>query len=329
MADYKNPNTEDALVVNSPAEGISSLSFSPTQDVLVASCWDKKVYAWGYQGGQTQAKALTEYKAPVLCTSFSDDGSQVFSGDCENKAMMWNLQTNQQQQVGVHQAPIKECFWIKEKKLLVTGGWDKCLRYWDLRQNVPAGEVKLPERVYCMDMTFPVLTVGCADQHIVIYNLNNPQTAYKATKSQLQMQTRCISNFRDQQGNTVGYAVGSIEGRVSIKMIHVDDKKKDFAFRCHRTGHNQSNLHAVNSIKFHSSGRFATCGADGTYVFWDKENRRKLKPSKTMGNSITCSAFSRDYNIFAYALSYDWSMGISHYQNKKTPNAIYLHRFQV
>lgn len=38
---------------------------------------------------------------------------------------MWNLQTNQQQQIAQHAAPVRHCFYVKDMNMLVTGSWDK------------------------------------------------------------------------------------------------------------------------------------------------------------------------------------------------------------
>eukprot|EP00438_Fugacium_kawagutii_P018694 Skav214158 [mRNA] locus=scaffold945:107524:108871:- [translate_table: standard] len=72
------------------------------------------------------------HEAPVLCCGFSKDGQRIFSGGCDNKAghmdqpvvMRWThgdgtsvvmvkmkvLQTQQEQQIGQHDAPVKEVF---------------------------------------------------------------------------------------------------------------------------------------------------------------------------------------------------------------------------
>ena len=71
--------------------------------------------------------------------------------------------------------------WVEsdKAKVLATGGWDKLIKYWDLRQPMPALQVQLPERIYCMDVAYPLLVVGCAEKHTVVYDLNNPSKEYK------------------------------------------------------------------------------------------------------------------------------------------------------
>lgn len=75
------------------------------------------------------------------------------------------------------------------------GSWDKTLKYWDGRQATPVLTVNLPERVYALDVKHPLLVVGCADRHIQVYNLSNPQAAYKTLQSPLKWQTRCVACF--------------------------------------------------------------------------------------------------------------------------------------
>jgi WD domain, G-beta repeat len=73
---------------------------------------------------------------PVLCSAWNADGTIVFSGGCDNSIKAWNLPTNQQQVVAKHDAPVRHAFFVKElggTGMLITGSWDKTIRYWDLR----------------------------------------------------------------------------------------------------------------------------------------------------------------------------------------------------
>ena len=67
-------------------------------------------------------------------------------------------------------------------------------------------------------------------------------------------------------------------------------------------------IHQVNDIAFHPvHGTLATVGSDGTFSFWDKDARTKLKPSEPMEQPITRCCFNHNGQIFAYSVSYDWS----------------------
>jgi mRNA export factor len=192
------------------------------------------------------------------------------------------------------------------------------MKYWDTRSPQPMASVQLSERCYALDVKHPLLVVGTADRNIHIYDIRKPAQVYKTILSNLKFQTRTIACFPDASG----FAVGSIEGRVAIQHVEEKDKSKDFAFKCHRDG---TDIHSVNSIAFHPFGTFATTGGDGTYCFWDKDARQKLKAFSKCNQSIPVGRFNARGDIFAYALSYDWSMGSDKYNPTAMPSVIRLH----
>ena len=127
---------------------------------------------------------------------------------------------NQPQQVAAHDQPIRsvKTFTHQGNDMLVTGSWDKTIKYWDLRSSNPIASVQLQERCYTMDVKDNLLVVGTADRYINIINLTEPQKFYKTIQSPLKWQTRVVSCFSD----ATGFAVGSIEGRCAIQ--YVEDK---------------------------------------------------------------------------------------------------------
>lgn len=319
----KDPNTnQSAVVPEAPGDGVSCLAWSPAGNILAAGSWDKSVRVWEVTPQNIQPRMAYNHEAPVLCCCFSRDGQRLVSGGCDNKVKMKVLQTQQEQQIGQHDAPVKEVFFVDEMNMVISGSWDKTLRFWNCQQPNPVATLQLPERVYSMDIKYPLMVVGMADRQLNVYNLQtiqqNPQP-YRTGQTNLKMTTRCVSCFPDR----TGYAVGSIEGRCSI--VHVEDTSKNFAFKCHRSN---EEIFAVNDIDFHPTmGTFATGGGDGTFVFWDKENRQRLKQFTSCNYPVNCCKFNAPGDLFAYSVSYDWSKG--HEGNlMNLPKAILLHRVQ-
>jgi len=122
--------------------------------------------------------------------------------------------------------------------------------------------------------------------------------------------------------------------------------RRNYSFKCHRydipagsmpgtpaasastlsSAAGSQHVFAVNAICFHrTEGTFGTGGADGSITFWDGVARTKLKPftlkeldngdqdarPPVFGTPVVSMSFNHNHQIFAYALSYDWSKGHS------------------
>lgn len=312
-----NPNN-DAEVADAANDGISCMEWSPVSNHLIAGSWDNQIRCWEVSAsGQATPRAATSHAGPILCASWQHDGAKVYTGSCDKTAKVWDLSTSQATQVAQHTEPIKDIFWLKEMNCCVTSSWDRTVKYWDGKSGSPQGTLQLPERALAMDVRYPLMVIATANRKIVVVNLTNPTTIYSTLDSPLKLQSRCVACFPDQQG----FCLGSIEGRVAVQHIEARDSGKNFAFKCHRDG---QNIYAVNGITFHPTyGTFATTGSDGTFNFWDKEQRQRLKAFTPRRPPIPCGAFNRDGTIFAYAVSYDWSQGSEHYKPKT--NHMLLH----
>lgn len=148
----------------------------------------------------------------------------MVGGGADRAARMLDLGSGNTtaQQVGLHDQPIRAVRFFdgpSNAQMLVTGSWDKTIKYWDLRSATPAATVEMQERVYSMDVKDNLLVIGTAERYINIIDLKDPTKIFKTLQSPLKWQTRVVSCFSD----ATGFAVGSIEGRSAFQWL--DDKK--------------------------------------------------------------------------------------------------------
>ncbi|KAH6922993.1 hypothetical protein HPB50_020497 [Hyalomma asiaticum] len=294
---------KDFEVVSPPEDSISSMAFSPAslpQNFLVAGSWDNQIRCWEVQStGQTIPKAQQTHQGPILDVAWSDDGSKVFSASCDKTVKMWDLNSNQAMSIA---------------------------QFWDTRTPTPMLTINLPERCYCADVVYPMAVVSTAGRHIIIYQLEGQPQEF--IFSHFPLQHRCVSIFQDKKAQPNGFALGSVEGRVAIQYVNPQNPKDNFTFKCHRangTTNGFQEIFAVNDIAFHPVHMtLATVGSDGKFSFWDKDARTKLKTSEQMEQPITRCCFNARGEIFAYAVSYDWSKG-HEFHNPQKKNYIFLH----
>jgi mRNA export factor len=160
--------------------------------------------------------------------SLLQDGTKVIGAGADKQAKMMDLgsgNTTTAQQVAAHDQPIRCCHFVDVPganiPVLVTGSWDRTVKYWDLRQSTPAVSVECQERVYAMDAKEKLLVIGTADRYINVINLSEPNKFFKTLQSPLKWQTRVVSCFNDG----TGFGIGSIEGRCAMQYVEEKDQK--------------------------------------------------------------------------------------------------------
>lgn len=258
----------------------------------------------------------------------------ILASGCDKTVQMWDLAANRQGAVYGHDAPVRSVRWVADRGVIASGGWDKQLKYWDLRASKGVAAMTLPERVYAMDVQQRLLVLGLADRQMVMIDVGgDPTVPYRVMESPLKFQTRAVACFPDGKG----YAMGSIEGRASVRYVDkaVDEHKDHggFQFKCHRKGAESEHMYPLNSISFNPHATyqnvFITCGGDGGFAFWHKIDRVRLDPPREDKRDppvpITASAWHPSGQFVAYAHGYDWSMGM-HYDPSRYPTSVHIHR---
>jgi cell cycle arrest protein BUB3 len=165
--------------------------------------------------------------------------------------------------IGKHNEAIRCISYSPETNLIITGSWDKYVKFWDPRAQTFVGQYEQPDKVYTMDTSGMKLVVGTANRMIRIWNLGNMSMGPEVRESSLKYQTRAIRCFPNKQG----FVLSSIEGRVAVEFFDMSPEvqRKKYAFKCHRNKENENELiYPVNAIAFHNvHNTFATGGSDG------------------------------------------------------------------
>lgn len=332
LAAPSNPNN-DYILPQPPDDSVSSLAFSPgpptgqpqpAKSFLVATSWNGCVRAWGLDPG-TGAVPVAEKStggAPLLDCAWAQAGDAVFTACADGTARMWKVQDDTFDVVAKHDSAIRCCVDVPNIGFLVTGSWDKTVKYWDARAptGVAAGSVPVGDRVYAMDAVGWLLVVGVADRGMLVYDVRKPTEAHVTKFSSLKYQTRAIA----ASPSGMSYLVASVDGKVSVDYVK-GDANSGRVIKCHRD--DQGNSYGINDICFHDQEVFATGGSDGYFAFWNAKTQQPAtsKPFEKMNAPVTAIDFSADSALFAYATGYDWNSGANGLRDRSYDSNIFIH----
>jgi mRNA export factor len=349
--DTTNATLQDFLIPEPIDDTVSNIKFIPNKSLLylASAGWDSKIRVWNtsynvnsMNTGSAQISSQlifnTQLNDPILSLTWQTENTNLIAGCCDGTVNYIDLNQGKTVPIGKHEIGCKEAIWLSSLNLLMTGGWDGKLNFWDMRQNNPALTLDLQKKIYTMSMSQSLLVVGMSERLVCYFNMNKLSgvnfAAETCFESHLRYQTRAISCFPEGDG----YAIGSIEGRVAIKYVDLNKQPEinqetksmnttnDFAFRCHRTGDNQSEVYPVNTIAFNQVwGTFTTGGGDGSWIIWDKDSRSRLRQGYQQNRApVTSVDYSANGDLLAYATGYDWAKGVT-YENSFPNPKINIH----
>lgn len=292
-----------------PTDGISSLAFANTSDMLLVASWDKAVRM--YDARKNQLRFKYEHKAAVLDCTFSHDDSLGFSGGLDRNVVMVDFKSGQQTILGTHEKPVKCVEFHADTGLCISGSWDETVQTWDPRASKAlAGTINAGGKVYAMDISSQRLVVGTSANQVLVYDMRNLMAPEQTRQSPLDHQIRAIRCFP----NNEGFALSSVEGKVAIEYFDLSAKtqKRKYAFKCHRKvlPDQTQMLYPVNAIAYHPTfGTFATGGCDNVVNMWDGENKKRICQYPAYPSSVAALDFNHDGSLLAVASSYTFESG--------------------
>lgn len=340
MYQQERASPPDFVVSQNPSDSVSSLLYNPVHDVLAAGSWDGSTYIYAPSAASSLGTAVLKTSipnpnsAPVLSMAYSQDGLFLVTGSTDGCIRVIDMNTGSTTELQAHDSPVSAMAFTSGQmgnQLLVTGGWDKKLKFWDMKSGAPVNETQMEERVYSVDSKGSIIGIIMAGNKVSVldsYTLTPLQgisysrpasgrfarsSGYSAPsysntgygiKTRLNWQARTIACFNDGSG----VAIGGIEGKVDMIAVKPGDKESWFIFKCHRK---EKEVFPINKIATHPIySTLATCGGDGTYSIWDKQTKTRTKTGGPGGRqAITTGCFDRTGKFFAYATGYDWSRG--------------------
>lgn len=296
-------------LVSPPEDAISKARFSLHSNKLLVSSWDSTVTLYDVDENVVRVK-FSHPTQPLDCC-FLDDFNGL-SGGSDGTVRRYNFSTEKEDILGKHEALVNCVEFSEVTGQIITGSWDKSLRFWDARvadgiERSSVDKCEQPAIVECMSLVGYYLVVASGTTTINVYDLRNLSRPMQERTSPLKYKTVCICCYP----NHLGYAIGSVDGRVALEFFDLSEsfQAKSYAFRCVPKSRSArcSLSAAVNAIEYHPNyGTFATGDNDGYCLTWDGEKKRMLYQYLRYPSSIASLSYNRDGQLLAVASSYTY-----------------------
>jgi mRNA export factor len=223
---------------------------------------------------------------------------------------------------------------FNNQNIVLTIGTDQNLIFWTTGNPQPMATVKLQHVPLVMDFSLPYLVIACNDSQIAVIQMEKFMQNQKVVycKSNLDSPIMSIA----LKPNSHRLAACSIDGRICMTDMSFDNygnvKFTDYIlFRAHRNEvknqPQQSYLYQVNGIGFNKKfpNYLYSVGSNSVTFFWDCVNKNKSAEFNYGGVQVTAADHSPCGRFFAYALGYDWSMGVWELPNVKSRPFVCVH----
>lgn len=302
------PHSSHAPPPLAPPSPISCIDFAPS-NILFVAAHDAllRLYSCCDNLGSISPKLAASIPAPstVLaaahtahCTYVAGADGSVRQFDQENMRMTSSWLPVSETSPVTHVSSA-------DGSVLVCGAVDGSIYYIDPRMGRLADKVSASAKILAMDASSTYSTVGVAGGRVLIYDIRSRAAPWQVRSSGLKHQMSCIrSNVSSD-----GYAVSSIDGRVSMEFYDPLSEAQDrkFAFKCHRhkdPANNRDIVYPVTLLRFHPiHNTLFTAGGDGHVCIWNWTSRKRIKqfPQLPLPFFVSHMDIARDGRLLAVA----------------------------
>lgn len=301
-----------------PKDGVTRVAFSKDGSRVLYSTWSGHVAIHCSTSGLLEAEGTLPSKCALLDACWAGDGNDsVVAAALDGRVLSADAGLTSWSIVGRHtDGAARGIVHNSAHHVLVSGGWDGTLRFWDARVRDSTALSETPVGGKCFGLApcgaDAVIAITSA-RRVVIVDVRKPsEFTHDKVPTALTYQLRGISANVD--GSC--YVVGSTEGRVAVEWPA--EQRRAYSFRCHRL---EGLSFPINCIGHNSRyGSFATGGGDGHVAIWDAERKKRIVQYSRQSTSIASLDFSSDSSRIAVAVSYTFEEG----EKDHPPDSVYI-----
>ncbi|XP_051122097.1 mitotic checkpoint protein BUB3.3 [Andrographis paniculata] len=285
-------------------DAISRIRFASRSNNLLISSWDSNLRLYDVDKSELRLEAPSGGAALLDCCFGSE--SMAISANSDGSITRYDMHLGESKAIGIHDDLATCVEYSVETSQIVTGAWDKKIKFWDARSAGSVGCLdNLSEKVESLSLSGFSL-VAAIKSSLNMYDLRYLDKSVQAKELFKGILIKCVRASPDLEG----FVAGSNDGRVALEFFgESNTKNKGYAFKCHpKSKSGRSHMVAVNDIAFnpYKRGELVTGDNEGNAVMWDVLKQNRLAELHRFPNSVTSLTYNHDGQLLAAASSYTY-----------------------
>ncbi|CAI9096517.1 OLC1v1032682C1 [Oldenlandia corymbosa var. corymbosa] len=286
-------------------DAISRIRFAPHSNNLVISSWDSSLRLYDADKNKLRLESSCGREAAGLTDCCFQSETVALSAASDGAICRHDLGTGVDNQIGNHDDLAGCVEFSDETNLVISGGWDKKIRFWDTRSAESIGSLD-NQRTEVESISISRFQLMAAvGSSVSTYDLRNLNKLVQPKQFHMNIEVKCVRSLLGFEG----FALGSMDGRVALKYTEINDGSRGYAFRCHpKEKVGKYHLVTVNDIAFSPSlsSIFATGDNEGYASLWDSQSKKRLYELPKFPNSIASLSYNHNGLLLAVASSYTY-----------------------
>lgn len=260
---------------------LSALGCSPYNDTLLVATHDPQLLLYS-AGDRLQIAAIAPSSTVLSICHVAANSTLV--GCLDGKLGVADYENLRLAELSVRMpSGIAALCLLPDHNVVVGSDYAGLLAYIDPRTLCAEKTLAAPSRALAMDGAGSKIAVGRACHQVDVYDVRQPDSALETRPSGLRFPISAVACLP----HGAGYALGSVDGRVSLEYFDAANDHLKFAFKAHRVPENDHhNVHSITGLVFHRDNILYTSGTDGTVCAWDYGRRKRVKQYTAGTNAV-------------------------------------------
>ena len=290
----RSPTWNCLYTLSGHRNAVTSVVFSPTEDIVVSASQDQTIEIWQLSQGK-RWYTLTGHTNWVTSIAISPDGQVLASGSRDKTIEIWDLTKGKRWYTLMgHQDGVEIVAFSPDGQVLASGSRDETIEIWDLtkgkRWYTLTGH---SDRVYGLAFSpnplqagLGVLASGSRDHTVKLWDIKTSKEL--VTLSGHTDWVRTVAFSPDGQV----LASGSRDGMIKLWQLQNDRWVMQRTLRADQKD--------VFSVAFSPDGQTLLSGnRDGKIDLWDVQNGTLLETLSTHTADVLCVTFHKESLMFA------------------------------